>query len=429
MNDPTARVDLPAARLSAMLLDARARTAELTADLTGERLFGPQLPIVNPPLWELGHLAWFQEYWCLRRHADGSLDKSILTDADALYDSAKVAHATRWNLRLPDLATTHSYMEEVLSRLTYRLARGEWQDQLAYFAEMVAYHEDMHGEAFWYTRQTLGYPAPPVGTPANTPWEIAAGDAAIPGGLFLLGARPDAGFVFDNEKWAHEVVVEAFAIGRAPVTNGQFAEFVDDGGYRRPDLWSNAGWQWRLDTMADSPVYWKRRDGRWSARRFDQYLALADHLPVMHVNWYEADAWCRWAGRRLPTEAEWERAAAGSLARRYPWGDGEPEPGMANLDGQYRGPVTVSAFAGADSEAGCRQMLGNVWEWTADWFLPYPGYVRDPYAEYSEPWFGDHKVLRGGSFATRSRLIRNTWRNFYTPDRRDVFAGFRSCAR
>ena len=429
MTFDTPSVDLPAARLTAMLMDARARTLALARDLDGEKLMGPRLPIVNPPLWELGHMGWFQERWCLRPKADGSLGPSLLENADALYDSATVAHDTRWDLRLPSLAATLSYLEEVLERLMDRINRGDGHPRLNYFAEHATYHEDMHGEALWQTRQTLSYPAPSVGEPPRAPWGFLAGDAAIPGGLFLLGARHEAGFVFDNEKWAHEVVLEPFAISRTPVTNGQFMRFVEDAGYRRPELWSEAGWQWRLDAQAEAPVYWKRREGGWNMRRFDEQLPLPEHLPAMHVNWFEADAWCRWAGRRLPTEAEWERAASGGLDYRYPWGNAPPEPGRANLDGQHSGPTSVSAFAAGDSEAACRQMLGNVWEWTADWFHPYPGFVADPYAEYSEPWFGDHKVLRGGSFATRSRLIRNTWRNFYTPDRRDAFAGFRTCAR
>jgi iron(II)-dependent oxidoreductase len=150
---------------------------------------------------------------------------------------------------------------------------------------------------------------------------------------------------------------------------------------------------------------------------------------VIHVNWYEADAYCRWAGRRLPTEAEWEAAAAGpDPKRRFPWGDEPPDPTRANLDGTALGCCDVAACPAGDSGFGCRQMFGNVWEWTASDFGPYPGFVPDPYKEYSQPWFGTHKVLRGGAWPTRARLLRTTWRNFYTPDRRDVWAGFRTCA-
>ncbi len=187
-------------------------------------------------------------------------------------------------------------------------------------------------------------------------------------------------------------------------------------------------------------MYWRREGNDWLRRNFDEWVALDERLPVIHVNWHEADAYCRWAGRRLPTEAEWEMAASaeptGKWARscnsasvRYPWGDDLPTPERANLDWRAMGCIPVDALPAGDSAFGCRQMIGNVWEWTASDFNPYPGFVAGPYKEYSEPWFGDHKVLRGGCWVTRSRLIHNTYRNFYTPDRRDVWAGFRTCAR
>jgi iron(II)-dependent oxidoreductase len=184
---------------------------------------------------------------------------------------------------------------------------------------------------------------------------------------------------------------------------------------------------------ADQPVYWERGPaGRWFERVYDELERLQDHLPVLHVNWYEAEAYCRWAGRRLPTEAEWEMAASMdatlSRKRRFPWGDTTPSGVEGNLDWRAGGRLPVDALPAGDSAFGCRQMVGNVWEWTATDFCPYPGFVADPYKEYSEPWFGDHKVLRGGCWTTRSHLIRNTWRNFYTADRRDVWAGFRTCA-
>ncbi|HYH43019.1 MAG TPA: selenoneine synthase SenA [Burkholderiales bacterium] len=421
-----------AVTITQMLLDARRRTLGLIADLTHSQLLGPRLAIVNPPLWEIGHLGWFQERWCLRRRGGDALAPSMREDADALYDSSAVAHRLRWDLPLPALDATLEYLAAVLERVRERLSQPD--PELAYFAELCALHEEMHAEAFTYSRQTLAMRAPPhaaAETAARA--EACAGDAEIPGGELLLGAPRDGRFVFDNEKWAHPVRVKPFRIARAAVDNRGFAQFVEDDGYARRELWSTEGWVWREGVSAGHPVYWQKADGLWCERRYDEVHPLALAEPVMHVNWHEADAYCRWSGRRLPSEAEWEFAAATAPGaelskRRYPWGDESPDPGKANLFGSGNGPVPVGALPAGDSAWGCRQMIGNVWEWTADAFAPYPGFVADPYAEYSEPWFGDHKVLRGGSHATRAHLIRNTWRNFYTPDRSDVFAGFRTCA-
>lgn len=421
--------------LSRMLRQARERTLAYARDLSGDQLLGPKLAIVNPPLWEIGHVGWFQEHWCLRHRPGAAPGPSLTENADALYDSATVAHDTRWTLPLPGLDATLQYLDRVLGRVMERLDREGATEHLRYFIQLAAFHEEMHCEACTYTRQTLGYKAPHDGggTVRHDGAGSWVGDVAIPGGEFLLGADPEGkGFVFDNEKWAHPVKVAPFRISRAAVTNDEFTAFVADDGYRRRDLWSAAGWDWRKCAEADNPVYWEKHNDSWMERSYDSRRRLRPHSPVIHVNWYEADAWCRWAGRRLPTEAEWEFAAAASPGasskRRYPWGDAEPLPRHANLFDAGAGCADVAAFADGDSAWGCRQMFGSVWEWTADGFGPYPGYTRDPYQEYSEPWFGDHKVLRGGCYATRAGLLRNTWRNFYTPDRRDVFAGFRSCA-
>ena len=250
----------------------------------------------------------------------------------------------------------------------------------------------------------------------------------------MLGADRDrSAFVFDNEKWAHPVTIAPFRIARAPLTNAEFLAFVEDDGYLRRELWDVAGWRWREQARAAAPVYWRKQESGWMQRDHDRYVPLRPHAAVIHTNWFEAEAYCRWAGRRLPTEAEWEAAAACGPAanekRNYPWGESAPRPEHANLYGVLGQTCDVAAFPEGDSAWGCRQMFGNVWEWTASDFGPYPGFVPDAYRDYSEPWFGTHKVLRGGCWVTRARLLRNTWRNFYTPDRRDVWAGFRTCAR
>jgi iron(II)-dependent oxidoreductase len=432
-----------AAELANWVRDARHRTCELVSDLANNQLIGPSLSIVNPLLWELGHVAWFQEKWVLRR----SGQRSLRRDADDLYDSAAIAHDTRWDLPLPSRHETLGYLTEVCDSVVERLTKQEPSSEDVYFTLLSVFHEDMHAEAFLYTRQTLNYPRPRLtefvgrnqtetGVRDTGP---LPGDVHIPGGVFRLGAEPSESFVFDNEKWAHEVPVHPFAIARAPVTQSEFLAFVEEGGYQRQLFWSEAGWRWKTEVAAERPVYWHRQtSGSWLRRDYDQWTPLEPHRPVLHVNWYEADAYCRWAGRRLPTEVEWEVAAAAepdtsgqSLAgkkRRFPWGSQAPTPRHANLNAQVLGCLDVSACSEGDSAFGCRQMIGNVWEWTASDFLPYPGFSADPYQEYSEPWFGTHKVLRGGCWATRARLLRNTWRNFYRPDRRDVWAGFRTCA-
>jgi iron(II)-dependent oxidoreductase len=297
----------------------------------------------------------------------------------------------------------------------------------------------MHAENLTLIRRTLGYPLPRLSlldARASTPLVDTAyrpHDVAVPGGTFMLGASPNEAFVFDNEKWAHPVTVAPFYIAATPVTNAEYAAFVDDGGYRRRELWSRRGWDWRRRENAQHPLFWVAGGGGWYECRFGAEVPLEPWHPVAHVNWYEAEAWCRWAGRRLPTEAEWEMAAtlepASGHKRRFPWGDGAPRPEQANLDYRAGGTIDVRALPAGDSPVGCRQMIGNVWEWVDDTFTAYPEFVCDPYREYSEPYFGKKKVLRGGAWTTRSRLIRATWRNFFVRHRRNVLAGFRTVAR
>lgn len=367
--DPRLDPRLDSRELADDLAASRARTARVTSGLEGERLLGRKLAIVNPPLWEIGHVAWFQERWCLRAQPSGALGPSLRADADALYDSSAVPHDARWQLPLPDLAATRAYAQAVLESVLERLAREGDNIALRYFVRLATFHEDMHAEAFHYTRHTLGYEDPFPEEPWFPARGSPQGDAACAGGRFELGAQPGTGFVFDNEKWAHEVELAPFRIARSPVRNAQYLGYVEDGG---------------------APLRtWRRMGGAWLQRRFDRWIALAPHEPVVNVSWDEAQAWCRWAGRRLPREAEWEFAAR-------------------------QGTAGVGA--------------AGVWEWTASPFAPYPGFAADPYRDYSVPWFETHKVLRGGSFAAPSRMLRPGLRNFYTPERNDIFAGFRTCA-
>ena len=418
-------------QLRTALIDARAWTLAIYVHLTPLQLQVPYLRTVNPPLWEIGHVGWFQEYWCLRQRQHAPPLPSRLEFADRLYDSRHVPHATRWNLPLPQERDLYRYLEAVLEDTLAALEKSSPQDR--YYFKLALFHEDMHTEAMLMTLQTLGYPAPGIMALRLPPvaTAIAEDEVRLAADTFQLGSRADRNFVFDNEKWAHPVWLPDFTMDASAVTNRSFADFVDAGGYQLRELWSDAGWQWREQQQAEHPRYWHRDEGDWLVRRFDQWQTLPDDEPVMHVNCHEAEAWCRWAGRRLPSEAEWEFAARAGQPDgfdRYPWGHLPLSAGQASLDNAYSGPVPARALAGTDTPTGLRQLIGNVWEWTASPFTPYPGFAPDAYQEYSEPWFHNHQVIRGGSFCTRSRLVHSRFRNFYTPERNDMFVGFRSCA-
>jgi iron(II)-dependent oxidoreductase len=424
------------AEMASQLREVRTRTHRLTDGLSSEQLMGVKLDIVNPVLWEIGHVGWFHEYWTLR-HSHG---RSPLIDrTDSLWNSSTVAHDTRWDLDLPDRDATFAYLARVLDHQSDQLARPDLPERTLYFYELTIRHEDMHVEALTYMRETLAYPQPQgLGDHASAAGGLSS-DAEVPGGTWRLGATRTEGFVFDNEKWAHEVELDAFRIARAPVTNREFAAFVEAGGYRTREFWSDAGWTWREHLRAERPTYWQpKTDGVWTWRRYDRTEVLAPDAPIVFVNWHEAEAWCRWARRRLPTEAEWEAAAIGqpgaggkslsSTKRPWPWGGAAPTRQHANLNFVFDAPLDVAACPEGDSAFGCRQMVGNVWEWTASDFTPFPGFAPDPYEDYSQPWFGSRKVLRGGCWATSNRIGRPTYRNFFPPGRNDIFGGFRTCA-
>jgi iron(II)-dependent oxidoreductase len=325
----------------------------------------------------------------------------------------------------------HDYLARELEDT--RVVLEQAAPERRYFFQLALFHEDMHGEALLMSLQTLGLPEPrwrraPLPVPGGAQ-RVGRVEIEFAGGEFEMGSAPEPDFAFDNEKPPCRVKVAPFALATVQVTNGEYVDFVQAGGYGCQDYWSPQGWQWRNANNATAPRYWRKEGSKWLARRFDRWEPLAPDEPVVHVSAFEAEAFCSYAGKRLPTEAEWEYAARHGLSPgedRYPWGPWALPRGAVNLDGAYGRPVHAAALADGDTRDGIRQMIGNIWEWTATDFNGYPGFRPDHYREYSQPWFGNHRVLRGGCFATRARLVHNRFRNFYTPDRNDIFAGLRT---
>jgi iron(II)-dependent oxidoreductase len=379
--------------LAEALRDARATTLARTLDRSDADWRVPRQPGVNPIAWELGHLAWFAEFWILRGPhvlgGDGFVNASrapTIAGPDAIFDSARLAHDPRWRVALPSRAELVARMAHQLDACIAAIPGGAASDAALYCHRLALFHEDMHGEAFAWLRAALSWPAPEGLALAKWP---ASAPLALAGGAITLGRAADApGFSFDNEQPAVERVLAPFEIDATPLTNGAFLAFVVAGGYDQPAFWPGAAGRWRAASKLPHPQRWRRIDDRWHERWFDHWRPLDAAAPLIHVNAWEAEAYCRWARRRLPSAAEWQYAARDP---GFHWGK-------------------------------------SVWEWTADPFLPYPGFVAGPYADYSRPWFGDHRELRGGSFASHDRLHSPRYRNFFTPERADVFAGFRSAA-
>jgi len=380
--------------LAQALRDSRARTLALAAELSDAQWHMPEQDGVNPVAWELAHLAWFGEFWVLRGPHRVGADGLVHAERpprhagpDELFDSARLGHAARWQAKLPS-------REEVLAMLASQLDAciaaipDDGDDAALYFHRLTLFHEDMHGEAFAWMRSAMAYPAPAFATVPHAPRRAPL---PVRGGALCIGRRPDeAGFAFDNELPGRDLQLDDFEIDASPVIVGDFLRFVEAGGYENEAWWPGEAGRWRAASPRRAPERWRQAGAAWEMRWFDRWIPLAPEQTLVHVNAFEAEAWCRWAGRRLPSAAEWEHAAR-TAGPAFAWGHA-------------------------------------VWEWTSDPFLPYPGFRAGPYKDYSAPWFGDHRELRGGAFATHARMHDARYRNFFLPARADVFAGFRTAA-
>jgi iron(II)-dependent oxidoreductase len=431
MGAPTAASAPADSDVAAALADTRQRTLALVEGLSDGDLTRVHSPLMSPLVWDLGHIAAFEDLWIVHRHGGRPLLREDLME---VYDAFETPRAGRGELPFLDPAPARRYLDAVRERSLEVTAERGVGDGLIH--ELVLRHEQQHGETMLQTlalarldgyrlRHARSGNAP--GTPAATGL-TGLELIEIPAGPCTLGAA-DHGFAYDNERPRHRTDVRGYLIGRAPITNGTFLTFVEGGGYQRREWWSDEGWAWKEEYDITRPGAWTQdASGEW---RVDGLHALDPDQPVVHVSWFEADAFARAHGARLPTEAEWEKAATWdqpvAAARPHPWGAAPTEPGRhANVDQLACGPLPVAQHPEGASAYGCLGMIGDTWEWTSSCFTGYPGFCAHPYREYSEVFFGDaYRVLRGGSWATRTRVATATFRNWDLPQRRQIFSGLR----
>jgi iron(II)-dependent oxidoreductase len=392
----------------------------------------------RPIIWHLAHIGVFEAYWLLQRlKGEDAPDERY----HRIFDPINTPREASKNL------PTRREMEDYLTRVRERSLRHLGQTQFseadpllrdAYLFRLVLEHEQQHQETLAYLFHLLSPSKKTRPIEIETPERhehtsppqremvsVAAGD-------FLLGATGND-FAYDNELPLHRVHVPAFKIDNLPTTNEEYAHFINEGGYDRREWWSDEGWAWRERENWTSPLYWTQQNGDWRVQRmFDEGLMQREH-PVTGVSWYEAEAYARFLNKRLPTEVEWEKAAGGNVAseqkRRFSWGDDAPGPTLCNFNYHFWGTTPVGSFPEGASAYGCLDMTGNVWEWTSSPFMGYPDFKAFPYPEYSQEWFdGDHRVLKGGSWATRGSTLRISFRNFFRRPFRIAFAGIRCAA-
>jgi iron(II)-dependent oxidoreductase len=424
-------------RIAAELIAARDRSLGLTVEALEDSELTSQIsPLMSPLVWDLAHIGNYEEQWLLRAAAGA---EAMRPEIDGIYDAFEHPRAERPSLPLLTPAESRTYITAVRDKVLDSLEKARLTGPLTdggFVYNMVIQHEHQHDETMLATHQLrTGGPAlldpPPVGTSGSG---VAGGartetEVLVEAGPFVMGTSDDP-WAYDNERPGHTVDVPAFYIDTTPVSNAAYVAFMEAGGYRDPRWWHPDGWEWRSASGKEAPGFWSREGGQWMRRRLGRAEPVPMDEPVQHVCWYEADAYARWAGRRLPTEAEWEKAASwdpvAGRKRRLPWGDSGEH---ANLGQRMLHPAPVGSYPEGASAYGVRQLLGDVWEWTATGFDGYPGFRSHPYKEYSEVFFGgDYKVLKGGSWATHPLSGRPTFRNWDFPIRRQIFAGFR-CAR
>ena len=409
------------------LAAARERTLTIV-DLNDAELCRPYHPLMSPLVWDLAHIGQQEELWLLR---GGNPDRPgmLPREVDSLYDAFVHSRASRVDLPLLSPTEARAYCRTVRSRALEALDMLPSEGTTFPFALIIS-HEHQHDETMLQALN-LRIGAPLLGQgavlPAGQP-DVAGTSVLIPGGPFVLGVdaatEPHS---LDNERPAHVVDVPEFRIGRVPVTNGEWRAFIADGGYRRRELWSARGWEHRQRAGLEAPQFWNSDDTR---TRFGHVEDTPADEPVQHVTYFEAEAYAAWAGARLPTEVEWEKACAWDpqtqARRRFPWGSAEPTGALANLGGAALRPAPVGAYPAGASACGVEQMLGDVWEWTSSPLRPWPGFTPMIYERYSQPFFdGDYRVLRGGSWAVAPEILRPSFRNWDHPIRRQIFSGVR----